>query len=459
VIQPDDDMMFEDVRLREPRRGTRPDLDPEFAVTACGVVDPGELAIFLDLKPAEAIERHALTDTSVELGGILLGTECIDDRTGRHFVWISESIEAKHFENTQASFTYTHDSWQAITRERDERFPDLDIVGWYHTHPDFGIFLSSHDLFIHEHFFNQPLQIAYVVDPIRQHRGFFQWNGAKIGPVSGFHLTAPRDARIALARLVNDFEGFASPEATGLSPRLEAELMAALQRPSVSHVATSSAGTAVGGIIGMALGALLVLGALWIANLNATLQEQSTMLGRLAAAQTAAADSSSTRASLAALEAKQAALDALLREVSVGSPPERIVEKYTAVALERDQLKGMLERAENDREAISRQSAENRARADALGKEIESLKQGGDAKLRDDLDAAKSDLRKIQEERAAESGILGEGGVAGLQSRYAITLWAAVGGWAIVAIGAGVMGFYWWRNQSLSEDAAIVRGK
>ena len=54
-------------------------------------------------------------------------------------------------------------------------YPDLDIVGWYHTHPDFGIFLSSHDLFIHRHFFAQPLQVAYVVDPIRQTRGFFQW--------------------------------------------------------------------------------------------------------------------------------------------------------------------------------------------------------------------------------------------------------------------------------------------
>ena len=92
-------------------------------------------------------------------------------RPAEPFVWITEALEAKHYENTQASFTYTHDSWEEITRERDAEFPDLDIVGWYHTHPDFGIFLSSHDLFIHHNFFAQPLQVAYVVDPIRQTRG------------------------------------------------------------------------------------------------------------------------------------------------------------------------------------------------------------------------------------------------------------------------------------------------
>ena len=118
-----------------------------------------------------------MRDTSVELGGIMLGHECVDDQTGEPFVWVTESLEAKHYENTQASFTYTHDSWEEITRERDRLYPDLDIVGWYHTHPDFGIFLSSHDLFIHRNFFNQPLQVAYVVDPIRQTRGLFPLEG------------------------------------------------------------------------------------------------------------------------------------------------------------------------------------------------------------------------------------------------------------------------------------------
>ena len=172
---------------------------------------PDDLPIFLDRATADAIERHALRDTSVELGGILLGKECVDDQTGEPFVWVTKSLEAKHYENTQASFTYTHDSWEEITRERDRLHPDLDIVGWYHTHPDFGVFLSSHDLFIQHHFFGQPLQVAYVVDPIRQTRGFFRWRDGAMEQAGGFYLTADRGERVALVRLVNDLENSPTP--------------------------------------------------------------------------------------------------------------------------------------------------------------------------------------------------------------------------------------------------------
>ena len=45
--------------------------------------EPDDLPIFLDRRAADAIERHALSDTSVELGGILLGKECVDPATGQ----------------------------------------------------------------------------------------------------------------------------------------------------------------------------------------------------------------------------------------------------------------------------------------------------------------------------------------------------------------------------------------
>ncbi len=150
-----DEITFGEIKVREPERRARPDRDRRFACVSYEVPGPAELPIFLDRRAADAIERHALSDTSVELGGILLGKECLDPATGQTFVWVNQSLEAKHYANTQASFTYTHDSWEEITRERDARFPQYDIVGWYHTHPNFGIFLSHHDLFIHHNFFSQ----------------------------------------------------------------------------------------------------------------------------------------------------------------------------------------------------------------------------------------------------------------------------------------------------------------
>jgi proteasome lid subunit RPN8/RPN11 len=283
-----DDITFGEMKVREPEKRKRPDRDRKFACLAYEVPGPADLPIFLDRGAADAIERHALSDTSVELGGILLGKECLDPATGEAFVWITQSLEAKHYANTQASFTYTHDSWEEITRERDLRFPESDIVGWYHTHPSFGIFLSHHDLFIHHNFFAQPLQVAYVVDPINQTRGFFQWRDGGMTQVAGYYVTADRGDRIALARLVNDLEQLPNPEGGSggsFSPRLEAELIKMLTRPGqrevISPVERLQSATLFG-MLGMFLGVLGLAAVLGLSQLLGKIQQQSDSIQVLA---------------------------------------------------------------------------------------------------------------------------------------------------------------------------------
>jgi proteasome lid subunit RPN8/RPN11 len=286
-----DEITFGDVRVREPERHVRPDRDRRFACVAYEVPGAADLPIFLDRRAADAIERHALSDTSVELGGILLGKECLDTATGQAFVWVNQSLEAKHYANTQASFTYTHDSWEEITRERDQRFPQYDIVGWYHTHPNFGIFLSHHDLFIHQNFFSQALQVAYVVDPINQTRGFFYWRDGGMAQVQGYYLTADRGDRIALARLANDLEQLPNSEGSSggaFSPRLEAELIKMLTRPGQREVSSPVERIQTAtffGLLGVFLGVMGLAAVLWLSQLlgkiqalNESIQSQARVL-------------------------------------------------------------------------------------------------------------------------------------------------------------------------------------
>lgn len=48
------------------------------------------------------------------------------------------------------------------------------LVGWYHSHPGFGVFLSPRDLKTHSTFTDAfPLSIALVIDPVRGEEGFF----------------------------------------------------------------------------------------------------------------------------------------------------------------------------------------------------------------------------------------------------------------------------------------------
>jgi hypothetical protein len=62
----------------------------------------------------------------------------------------------------------------------DTTYPDMRILGWYHTHPGHGIFLSDMDLFIHKHFFNLPWHVAFVFDPQNQEEGLFAWRSANM---------------------------------------------------------------------------------------------------------------------------------------------------------------------------------------------------------------------------------------------------------------------------------------
>ena len=113
-------------------------------------------------------------DTTREMGGILLGAFCESDQP---HVDVRNFVPFEDARSHAASLTITHESWSATTREISQRFPDEQVVGWHHTHPNLGVFLSGYDLFIHRHFFRERWQVALVVDPIRHEFGFFQWRG------------------------------------------------------------------------------------------------------------------------------------------------------------------------------------------------------------------------------------------------------------------------------------------
>ncbi|WP_169976986.1 Mov34/MPN/PAD-1 family protein [Tautonia rosea] len=442
-----DEIQFDEVSYREPLRLRRPDRDRRFACLAYGNPGPEDLAIFVDRVTVDAIERHALSDTRVELGGILLGKECVDEETGRPFVWISQAIEAKHYENTQASFTYTHDSWEEITRERDRTYPNLDIVGWYHTHPDFGIFLSGHDVFIQQHFFGQPLQVAYVVDPIRQTRGIFQWRDGGLRQVEGYVVVSPRDQRRALARTVDDLEGVLVAESSGglgaLSPRLEAELIAMLNRPHTASVTTADRGqsAAVFTLLGIIFGVLGLALALWIGALTSQIREQSRSLGSLKAELARANEARKASDTAERLRAKEQAIDALLAEVRVGDSNERFTRVYTQLREERDRAvaeAALVEQVGRDLIAKDRELGEMRRQ---VAIRDQSLAQMED--LREEADRLRSANERLARAASGDGTAIDEvlaGNADGIDRRYTVAWYAAVGGWSVaVLLGLGLV--------------------
>lgn len=137
--------------------------------------------IYMTKKAYEEISAHASSDTSIEIGGVMLGN-IFHDNSGC-FLEVTNVIKATNTESTVSNVTFTHETWADIINKKDAKFPDKIIVGWYHSHPDFDIFLSQQDLHIHENFFNQAHQVAFVIDPIKKKEGFFIWKNGKAKPL------------------------------------------------------------------------------------------------------------------------------------------------------------------------------------------------------------------------------------------------------------------------------------
>ena len=103
-----------------------------------GTIHNDALPIYIHEATLEQILDYSEHEPSHEIGGFLLGGLHVDQR---------EYIEIRHFlpafdaRSRAASLTFTHETWARLTRDVDEQFPGEVILGWHHTHPNFGIFL------------------------------------------------------------------------------------------------------------------------------------------------------------------------------------------------------------------------------------------------------------------------------------------------------------------------------
>jgi len=120
------------------------------------------------------IEDHCFSETQIEVGGFLVGY--LKDETA----YVTNVFPAKHSIGAGTQLTFTHDSWSAIYEQLEKEPEGTSLIGWFHSHPNFGVFLSEHDKFIQSNFFKQDGKITIVVDPIRGRRGWFYSNAGKI---------------------------------------------------------------------------------------------------------------------------------------------------------------------------------------------------------------------------------------------------------------------------------------
>lgn len=195
---------------------------------------PDELRISVERRPYAEIIGHAVVEPDVEVCGVLVG-RLLEDAHGK-VVHVTAAIRGEAAREQGAAVTFTHETWNHIHGEMDRRFPEDQIVGWYHTHGGFGVFLSEMDTFVHDNFFQEPHHVAYVYDPLAGSEAFFHRQGKTLQPAPRYWLGG-RERRPAMQQP----EASPGPQAAAPPPVATSAASAQLERAALALEAAADA--------------------------------------------------------------------------------------------------------------------------------------------------------------------------------------------------------------------------
>ena len=151
--------------------------------------DPG-LDLPLDLRMDAAvhhqIEQFASRDRYAECAGLLLGRVELERR--HRVIQVTAIAPAAGAVESRTSVRVTLGAWESMLAVRDRQYAQLRVLGWFHTHAGWGVFMSDSDVFAHRSFFPHPNMAAYVLDPTSGHEGFFCWKNGEIALCPSYAL-------------------------------------------------------------------------------------------------------------------------------------------------------------------------------------------------------------------------------------------------------------------------------
>ncbi len=124
--------------------------------------------------------------SELEIFGYLIGTT--SKWNGRIYTLIEESLFLLGAIYSHKSYTSQIEGTAGLYQKKFQRIKkkrkneNLKIIGWWHSHPNLGCFLSSTDLLTQKYFFSKEYQVALVIDPFRNEFEFFSLdNNSKKG--------------------------------------------------------------------------------------------------------------------------------------------------------------------------------------------------------------------------------------------------------------------------------------
>jgi len=163
--------------------------------------------VFFYQHVLEAMWQHARRSPRLECAGALFGHPFVQPGTLEPsgvqvtFVIVAVAVPYTTPEQSRGHVRVTAEALAAADAYVAREHAGLQPVGWYHTHPGHGIFLSGYDLVITRSIFNAAWQVAVVLDPLRDEIGLFR--GAEGERVAGYRILRELPLELALMQIYN----------------------------------------------------------------------------------------------------------------------------------------------------------------------------------------------------------------------------------------------------------------
>lgn len=151
-----------------------------------GSEDP-VLSLFFKEEVLVSLEQFADQKPKGEHGGFLVGYRNKQSDSSKYVLYVERFVPIPQRKDA-SRLVINREHFSTVKYALKNRDRQEEILGWVHTHPGFGVFLSKYDQIQHKRHFNKPWQIALVIDRLSQEKTVYCMDDNGLRTLSGYYV-------------------------------------------------------------------------------------------------------------------------------------------------------------------------------------------------------------------------------------------------------------------------------
>ncbi len=146
------------------------------------ILSSGIFPLYISKTAEQKIRNHALKfgEDGIEVMGLLLGE--VFEHMGNEYA-IVRDVATTTLEASEVSVKFDKRNMGELFNQLDSTGFDYMIVGWYHSHPGHGCFMSPKDMDTQRTMFSESFHCAIVVDPLNSEIEAYTLEGDDCRPI------------------------------------------------------------------------------------------------------------------------------------------------------------------------------------------------------------------------------------------------------------------------------------